>query len=37
LVEGVVRWMQEHGGSKIIELKGIEESVHFKPAVLSAK
>lgn len=37
LVEGVVRWMQEHGAAKIIELKGIEESVHFKPAVLSAK
>jgi 4-hydroxy-3-methylbut-2-enyl diphosphate reductase len=37
LVEGVVCWMQQHGAVKSIELKGIEESVHFKPAVLSAK
>jgi hypothetical protein len=29
--------MQQHGAVKSIELKGIEESVHFKPAVLSAK
>jgi 4-hydroxy-3-methylbut-2-enyl diphosphate reductase len=35
LVEGVVGWMKEHGATKVIELKGIEENVHFKPAVLS--
>ncbi|MGB3211954.1 MAG: 4-hydroxy-3-methylbut-2-enyl diphosphate reductase [Desulforhopalus sp.] len=37
LVEGVVLWMKEHGATKFIELDGIEENVHFKPAVLSAK
>jgi 4-hydroxy-3-methylbut-2-enyl diphosphate reductase len=37
LVEGVVLWMRQHGATEIIKLQGIEESVHFKPAVLSAK
>lgn len=36
LVEGVVGWMKENGATKVFELKGIEESVHFKPAVLSS-
>jgi len=36
LVEGVVSWMKENGATKVFELKGIEESVHFKPAVLSS-
>ncbi len=37
LVGGVVAWMRDHGAVKIVELKGIEEKVHFKPAVLSSK
>jgi 4-hydroxy-3-methylbut-2-enyl diphosphate reductase len=37
LVEGVVRWMQKQGATRVIELKGIEESVHFRPAVLSSE
>lgn len=37
LVEGVVSWMQEYGATKVVELKGIEEKVHFRPAVLAAK
>ena len=36
LVEGVVGWMKENGATKVFELEGIEESVHFKPAVLSS-
>ena len=36
LVEGVVLWMREHGATKVVELKGIEERVHFRPAVLSS-
>lgn len=36
LVEGVVGWMKKNGAAKVFELKGIEESVHFKPAVLSS-
>jgi len=35
LVEGVVGWMGQHGATRIIELSGIEEGVHFNPAVLS--
>jgi len=34
LVTGVVSWMQDHGATKVIELEGIEENVHFRPAVL---
>ena len=34
LVEGVILWMKQHGATKIIELQGITESVHFKPTVL---
>jgi 4-hydroxy-3-methylbut-2-en-1-yl diphosphate reductase len=37
LVTGVVLWMKEHGATKCIELKGIEESVHFRPAILVSK
>lgn len=37
LVAGVVDWMREHGATSVVELKGIEENVHFRPAVLSAE
>jgi 4-hydroxy-3-methylbut-2-enyl diphosphate reductase len=37
LVEGVVHWMRKQGATEIIKLQGIEESVHFRPAALSAK
>jgi len=36
LVEGVVHWMRQHGAVKVTELPGIKESVHFRPAILSA-
>ncbi|MBW2658842.1 MAG: 4-hydroxy-3-methylbut-2-enyl diphosphate reductase [Deltaproteobacteria bacterium] len=35
LVDGVIDWMLQHGGKKVIEMDGIEERIHFKPAVLS--
>lgn len=34
LVEGVILWMKKHGATKVIELEGIKESVHFRPSVL---
>jgi 4-hydroxy-3-methylbut-2-enyl diphosphate reductase len=34
LVEGVLAWMQAHGAVNVIEMKGIKEKIHFKPAVL---
>ncbi len=37
LVEGVIGWMKEYGATKIVELKGIKERVHFRPAVLCSK
>lgn len=37
LVEGVVDWMRDHGATRVIELEGIEENVHFRPAVLSVE
>lgn len=37
LVEGVVLWMKQHGATKCIELKGIEESVHFRPAIVASE
>ncbi len=36
VVTGVVGWMKEHGATKIVELKGITERVHFRPSVLSS-
>lgn len=36
LVKGVVAWMKEQGATEVIELKGIEESVHFKPTALAS-
>ncbi|MBW2683860.1 MAG: 4-hydroxy-3-methylbut-2-enyl diphosphate reductase, partial [Deltaproteobacteria bacterium] len=35
LVEGVIDWMVLHGGRRVIEMKGIKEKIHFKPAILS--
>jgi 4-hydroxy-3-methylbut-2-enyl diphosphate reductase len=35
LVDGVIQWMRKHGATRVVELEGIEERVHFKPAVLS--
>jgi 4-hydroxy-3-methylbut-2-enyl diphosphate reductase len=35
LVEGVVSWMRAHGATRVVELEGIEEDVHFRPAALS--
>lgn len=37
LVEGVIDWMQRHGAKKVVELTGIEETIHFKPAQLSVE
>jgi 4-hydroxy-3-methylbut-2-enyl diphosphate reductase len=37
LVKGVVDWMRQHGATRVVELEGIEENVHFRPAVLSAE
>lgn len=37
LVAGVIGWMREHGATKIVELKGIREKVHFRPSVLCSK
>jgi len=34
LVEGVIDWMMQHGGKEVIEMDGIKEEIHFKPATL---
>ncbi len=34
LVEGVIEWMLENGGEKVIEMDGIKENLQFKPAIL---
>jgi 4-hydroxy-3-methylbut-2-enyl diphosphate reductase len=34
LVGGVLAWMQAHGAVNVIEMKGIKEKIHFRPAVL---
>lgn len=34
LVDGVIRWMRQHGAGNVIELPGIKENVHFRPAIL---
>lgn len=36
LVTGVVDWMREQGATKVVELEGIKEKVHFRPSVLSS-
>ncbi len=35
LVEGVIDWMVLHGGKRVVEMEGIKEKIHFKPAILS--
>ncbi len=34
LVDGVIGWMREHGAERIIEMEGIREKIHFRPAIL---
>lgn len=36
LVEGVITWMQTQGNVHVVELEGIKEKIHFKPAILEA-
>ena len=36
LVEGVIAWMQAHGAVNVIEMEGIIERIHFKPAILAS-
>ncbi len=35
LVDGVSLWLQGYGTVKVIEMAGIKEKIHFKPAILS--
>ncbi len=35
LVEGVINWMRQRGALSVTEMSGIEENIHFKPAILS--
>jgi 4-hydroxy-3-methylbut-2-enyl diphosphate reductase len=35
LVGGVINWMRERGALSVTEMSGIEENIHFKPALLS--
>jgi 4-hydroxy-3-methylbut-2-en-1-yl diphosphate reductase len=35
LVDGVILWLQGYGTVKVIEMEGIKERIHFKPAILS--
>jgi 4-hydroxy-3-methylbut-2-en-1-yl diphosphate reductase len=35
LVDGVIMWLQAHGTVRVIEIEGIREKIHFKPAILS--
>lgn len=37
LVEGVCTWLQDHRVVRIDELSGIDENVHFKPALLTTR
>lgn len=37
LVVGVISWIRGRGTSKVIELEGIKENVHFRPTFLSPK
>lgn len=34
LVNGVIQWMKKHGADEISEIDGIQESIHFQPAVI---
>lgn len=35
LVDGVILWLQGYGTVKVLEMEGIKERIHFKPAILS--
>ncbi len=35
LVDGVILWLQAFGTVKVVEMEGIKERIHFKPATLS--
>jgi len=35
LVDGVILWLQTYGKVEVVEMKGIKETIHFKPAILS--
>ncbi len=35
LVDGVILWLQSHGTVRVVEMEGIREKIHFKPATLS--
>ena len=35
LVDGVIEWMLQHGGGEVLEMEGITEKIHFKPAIVS--
>lgn len=35
LVDGVIQWLQKHGAVRVVEIEGIREKIHFKPAILS--
>lgn len=37
LVDGVCRWLLDNGAQGIVELSGISEDIHFKPAELAAR
>jgi len=36
LVEGVIEWLRTKGEVSVKEMDGIEENIHFKPAILSS-
>ena len=35
LVDGVIEWLQAYGKVTVVEMEGIKESIHFKPAIFS--
>lgn len=35
LVDGVILWLQAYGTVRVVEMEGIREKIHFKPATLS--
>jgi 4-hydroxy-3-methylbut-2-en-1-yl diphosphate reductase len=35
LVDGVIEWLQSYGAVRVVEMEGIKEKIHFKPAILS--
>jgi 4-hydroxy-3-methylbut-2-enyl diphosphate reductase len=35
LVDGVIRWLRTLGRVRVVEMEGIKEKIHFKPAILS--